>query len=102
MPTPTTPTSAAHSILPHTPGRLIALGVAMFVLGFLAMILPTVMGLAVAMVVGILLLVAGVTALFAGINAPSLGAGLFNGLLGFLMFMAGSSCCFGRSSGSSS
>lgn len=93
MTTPAAASNAATSnnqkVLPHTPGRLIALGVAMFILGLLAMILPTAMGVGVAIVVGILLLIAGVAQLSAGIHAPSLGAGLLNGLFGFLMFIAG-------------
>ncbi|MFO0874496.1 MAG: DUF308 domain-containing protein [Phycisphaerales bacterium] len=88
--TPSVPSSGPLAdVLPHIPGRVLALGVLLVILGVLSMTLPQLSGLAVALIVGAVLIVAGVTRIVAGLNAPSLGAGTLHVLLGLLMLLAG-------------
>lgn len=74
-------------------GWLIALGILGIVVGFMAIVSPMVAGKSVAVVVGVFMLVAGVSQLVGSLKAGSFGSGsmgFFSGLLtslaGLLMF----------------
>jgi uncharacterized membrane protein HdeD (DUF308 family) len=64
-------------------------GIFMLIAGFLAMVAPFAAGLSVAVVVGVLLLVTGVTQVLLVFRAGSFGEGLMLVLLGVLSVVAG-------------
>ena len=64
-------------------------GIFMLIAGFLAMVAPFAAGLSVAMVVGVLLLISGVTQVLLVFRAGSFGEGLMLVLLGVLSVVAG-------------
>ena len=70
-------------------GWVIALGVGMMMLGVLAMASPLVTGIAIAWMVGFLMLVGGVTRIVFAFRAQSWGLGILCVLLGGLGILAG-------------
>jgi uncharacterized membrane protein HdeD (DUF308 family) len=67
----------------------IAVGVLTVITGFLALVAPLVAGLSVALAVGVLLIVAGVSRLFLAFRMGSFGHGLLVFLIGLLSIVAG-------------
>jgi uncharacterized membrane protein HdeD (DUF308 family) len=70
-------------------GELILLGVVRLILGLFALMAPLLAGLAIAITVGILVLLAGIGALVNSFRAGSWGAGLFVALAGILAVLCG-------------
>jgi uncharacterized membrane protein HdeD (DUF308 family) len=70
-------------------GWLTALGMAMMVLGFLAMASPLVSGIAIAWMVGFFVLVGGVTRIVFAFRARQWGLGILSLLLGGMGILAG-------------
>jgi uncharacterized membrane protein HdeD (DUF308 family) len=70
-------------------GMVIAIGVLLTVLGFLAIAAPFAAGLSIAIAVGLLLLFGGLVQLFLAFQAGSFGAGLMVFLLGALKAFVG-------------
>lgn len=70
-------------------GRLRLFGIVLLVLGVLAMLAPLVAGTAVALLVGVVVLAAGIARLGFAFRAGSLGRGLLAGLLGALTLACG-------------
>ena len=64
-------------------------GIATVILGFLSMMAPMVTGVAVAIMVGAMMLVGGIFQLFASFKAESWGRGILKFLLGALTALAG-------------
>lgn len=67
----------------------IAVGILTVITGFLALVAPLVAGLSVALVVGVLLIIAGVSRLFFAFRMGSFGHGLLVFVIGLLSIVAG-------------
>jgi len=70
-------------------GRVMAFGVLMLILGGLALAAPLVTGYSIALLVGLLVLVGGVTRMIWALGAGSLGRGLAGLLVGALTLVCG-------------
>ena len=69
--------------------RMTVLGVIAIILGILAMLAPGLTGLSVAMLLGVLVVIAGVTRIGWAFGASSVGKGILLFVLGALMIMCG-------------
>jgi len=76
-------------VIKRSSGLVIAIGVLLLILGFLALGAPLAAGLSVAAAVGLLLLFGGLAQLFFAFRAGSFGAGLMVFVLGALKAFAG-------------
>src|SRR5215218_4657066 len=87
----------AHSIsnkdkpmnTPYDPKRMTTFGIIAIILGFLCMAAPIVTGLSIALLLGVLVLVAGVVRLVWAFQAGSLGEGILKFLLAGLTLVCG-------------
>ena len=70
-------------------GMAMVVGVVMLIVGFLAIGSPLVVGLSVAVVVGVLLLIGGVSQLVLAIKAGAFGKGLMNFIVGIVTVVVG-------------
>jgi uncharacterized membrane protein HdeD (DUF308 family) len=70
-------------------GLVITLGVVMLIIGTLAMFSPLVAGLSIAITVGVLLILGGVSQLFFAFKAGSFGKGIWIFILGLLTVIIG-------------
>jgi uncharacterized membrane protein HdeD (DUF308 family) len=70
-------------------GRATGLGILTMILGVLAMLTPLWAGMSIALLVGILVLVAGITRLYWAFQASSLGRGILLFLIGALTVLCG-------------
>ncbi|KPK17836.1 MAG: hypothetical protein AMJ62_00065 [Myxococcales bacterium SG8_38] len=70
-------------------GLGMAVGILTVIVGFLALVAPLVAGLSIAIAVGVLLLVAGVSRLFLAFRMGSFGHGLLVFVIGLLSIVAG-------------
>jgi len=86
---PTTPVQELLDFIKRSSGKVIAFGVLLLILGFLALAAPFAAGLSIAIAVGALLLLSGLVQLFLAFQAGSFGAGLMVFLLGALKAVVG-------------
>jgi uncharacterized membrane protein HdeD (DUF308 family) len=70
-------------------GRLVIFGILMLVFGLLSVAAPLLTGMSISMLVGIIMLMAGMTRMIWAFKAPSIGKGILCFLLGGLTFVAG-------------
>lgn len=84
--------SQAYAIGEHiksSAGSLTFLGIVLLVLGALAMLAPFVTGIAIATLVGVLVVAAGIAQVIFALQAGSLARGILAGLLGLLTLACG-------------
>jgi uncharacterized membrane protein HdeD (DUF308 family) len=69
--------------------RMTIFGVITIVLGFLCMVAPLIPGMAIAFLIGVLVLIAGILRIYWAFKAGSLGTGLLKFVLGVLTLVCG-------------
>ena len=84
-----TPGLGLIDVIKQASGLVIATGVLLVILGFMAVAAPLAAGLSIAIAVGLLLIIGGAGQLFFSSKAGSFGAGLMVFLLGALKIVAG-------------
>jgi len=78
-----------HGAIKRNAGLGTAVGILVAIAGFLALLSPLVAGLSIALAVGVLLIVSGVSRLFFAFKMGSFGQGLFVFVMGVLSIVVG-------------